>query len=147
MLWCHNDVIFEKSIKRQGLLPQIHVSIDWKSEIVLFLVHIICIAYFFLIWAKKAKYLKDNRKMRHNLSEKLTGWKALLMTPSSGKRSIILNKTFYVKRHMHVECFCKVSIKLNKKWRNGSNFKIGVFLAIFSNSRYSSEKILTEMTS
>ena len=40
----HDDVILEKSVKRQALSAQIHIFIDSMSQIILFLVDITLIA-------------------------------------------------------------------------------------------------------
>ena len=72
MQWYNWFWVCKMLVKWQTLSAQIHISSRSVSQINMFLVHITNIAYFFPVWVKKAKYLKDGFKMGPFLSEKLT---------------------------------------------------------------------------
>ena len=80
------------------------------------------IAYCFLIWVKKAKYLKYSWKIGPYLSEK----PALCWWRHQNKRSLIYFKSKYLNLK-RVKYVSHVSIGLNKRWRSSSYFQIDCF--------------------
>ena len=114
-LWHHYDVIFEKLVEPQASSAKIHIFIELMSEVILFLVDLSLIAHFFLsapkkqnIWKIAVKWLKNGTLFvkKHYVDDVI----------KKGKH-LFLNLT-----HSFI---CKVSVRLNKRWRSNIDFKMG----------------------